>query len=125
MMEQDNRNDTKLFLVKIVHTLIWVFFVGVIAYVVYAGLMDKITLTVWVAISLVVLEGVLLLMNDGKCPLTSIAKRYTDRREDNFDISANRPVHRAVLIVDKMEVVVVVKESPSCRNDVSECSVRA
>ncbi len=86
MMEQDNRNDTKLLLVKIVHTLIWAFFVGVIAYVVYAGLMDDITLTVWVAIGLVVLEGVLLLMNEGKCPLTSIARRYSDRLEDNFDI---------------------------------------
>ena len=86
MTDTDKKNDTNLFLVKIVHTLIWVFFVGVIAYIVYAGLTDKITDYVWIAIGLVVFEGILLLMTDWKCPLTLIARRYTDRKEDNFDI---------------------------------------
>ncbi|HLA68411.1 MAG TPA: hypothetical protein VJN65_01815 [Bacteroidota bacterium] len=86
MTDQDNKNDRKLFLIRTVHTLIWIFFVSVIAYVVYAGVIDRITSSVWIAIGLVVFEGILLLINEGKCPLTLIASRYTDKREDNFDI---------------------------------------
>jgi len=42
----------------------------------------------WAAIlgSIVLAEGVLLLANGWRCPLTDIAARYTDDRSDNFDI---------------------------------------
>lgn len=79
-------NDQRLFLVKLVHTIIWVFFVCVIGYVVYAGVFNRIDGTVWIAIGLVILEGVVLLINSGKCPLTNIGARYTEARNDAFDI---------------------------------------
>lgn len=86
MTEQGNTNDTKLFLIKAIHTIIWFFFVSVIAFILYAGVTNTITQYVWMAVGLVVFEGVLLLTNSGKCPLTPIARKYTDRKEDNFDI---------------------------------------
>ena len=35
---------------------------------------------------IVLLECAILAMNDGRCPLTNLASRYTDDRRDNFDI---------------------------------------
>lgn len=78
--------EDRLFLIKLLHTLIWVFFVVTIGYIVYAGLANKIDSLVWYAIGLVVLEGIVLLLNKGSCPLTPWAVRHTDARDDNFDI---------------------------------------
>lgn len=86
MASPSSHNDQKLFFVKLVHTIIWVFFVCVIGYVVYAGIYNQIGTTVWIAIGLVILEGIVILMNDGKCPLTDIGGRYTTDRNDAFDI---------------------------------------
>ena len=79
-------NDQKLLLVKLVHTIIWALFVCAIGYVMYAGIFDRVDAAVWIAIGLVVLEGVVLLTNDGKCPLTNVGARYTTERNDAFDI---------------------------------------
>lgn len=79
-------NTTKLFLIKLLHTVIWVFFVAVIGYIVYAGITGELNAFVWAAIGLIALEGVVLLFNSGACPLTPWAARYTAQREDNFDI---------------------------------------
>jgi hypothetical protein len=35
---------------------------------------------------LVLVECAVLAVNGGRCPLTDLAKRYTDERRDNFDI---------------------------------------
>ncbi len=80
------QNSTKLLLVKTAHTIIWAFLVSVIAFVFYSGVTGRISSEVWIAVGLVGFEGILLMMNRGKCPLTSVARHYTDRQEDNFDI---------------------------------------
>lgn len=85
-MDASQENPFALIRIKLLHTAIWVFFVIVIGYVVYAGICDVRGPLVWAAVILVIMEGVILKLNDGKCPLTSIAAQYTDRREDNFDI---------------------------------------
>lgn len=76
----------KLFLVKLTHTAIWLFFVTVIVYVLYCGLANQITIYTWIAIGLVVAEGLVLLMFRGRCPLTILARNYSDSGRDNFDI---------------------------------------
>lgn len=85
-IDVNSQNARNLFLVKLVHTAIWAFFVTTIGYVTYAGITGDIGLTVWVAIGLVSLEGAVLLLNQGRCPLTNIGARYTDDRSDAFDI---------------------------------------
>ena len=85
-MELSRENTKKLLLIKLIHTLIWVFYVFVIGYVLYAGFFDEINVLVCIAIGLVFIEGVVLQLNDGRCPLTPIAGRYTNARSDNFDI---------------------------------------
>ena len=76
----------KLTVVKIVHTLIWLFFVTVIFYILYSGISNKITITTWVAIGLIIAEGVVLVLFKMFCPLTLIARKYSDSEKDNFDI---------------------------------------
>ncbi|WP_438447821.1 hypothetical protein [Gorillibacterium sp. sgz5001074] len=79
-------NAKKLLALKIAHTVVWAFFVTVIGYIVYAGIVDRIDGTVYAAIGLVVLEGVVLLAFKWRCPLTVWAYRYTDERHPGFDI---------------------------------------
>lgn len=85
-MDSTPDNDRKLFVIKLIHTLIWALFVLVIGYTLYAGIADEIGMGVALAIGLVVMEGVVLLLNNGSCPLTPIAARYTDKSDDSFDI---------------------------------------
>ncbi len=76
----------KLLCIKIFHTIIWVFFVLVIFYILFAGIFDKINVYTFIAIGLVVVEGLLLLLFGWRCPLTVVGKKYTDNHEIGFDI---------------------------------------
>ncbi len=76
----------KLFSVKLIHTAIWAFLVTVIFYVLYCGLADDLNGYTWIAIALVIGEGLVLLAFRGRCPLTIIARNYSDSDRDNFDI---------------------------------------
>ena len=76
----------KLTAVKIMHTLIWLFFVATIFYILYSGISNKITVYTWIAIGLIIAEGVVLVLFKMFCPLTLIARKYSDSEKDNFDI---------------------------------------
>lgn len=80
------QRDTKLIVVKVVHTLIWIFFNVVIFYMLYAVLQNKIDRWLWIGYGLVLLEGLTLLLFKFFCPLTLIARKYSDSTKDNFDI---------------------------------------
>ena len=77
---------TKLTGIKIIHTIIWLFFNVVIFYLLYAVVINRIDKFVWIAIGLIVMEGLVLLLFKGICPLTIVANRYSDSTKDNFDI---------------------------------------
>jgi len=76
----------KLTAIKIAHTLIWVFFVSVIFYIFYSGISGDIDTWTWVAIALIVGEGITLMLFKMYCPLTLMARKYSDSTKDNFDI---------------------------------------
>ncbi len=71
--------------IKIVHTVVWAFFVACILGIPFAAYVDHFRLAL-VLIALVLFEVVVLLINRWRCPLTGVAARYTDNRQDNFDI---------------------------------------
>lgn len=77
---------TKLILIKIIHTLIWVFFNLVIFYMLYAVIVDKLDKWLWIGYGLIILEGITLLVFKFFCPLTILARKYSDSTKDNFDI---------------------------------------
>lgn len=77
---------TKLTSVKIIHTIIWVFFNVILCYLLYAVISNKIDNLVWLCIGLIILEGMVLLFFKGICPLTIIARKYSTSTKANFDI---------------------------------------
>lgn len=85
-MKSTRENNRILFFIKLIHTLIWAFFVFAIGYILYAGVFDVLDVRVAAALALIVVEGIVLKLNHGSCPLTPIAARHTASRDDNFDI---------------------------------------
>lgn len=77
--------DSKLLVIKIIHTIVWAVFAGsIIAVPAYAAA-GSLTVA-WGLIGFVFLEVVVLVVNRMRCPLTDVAGRYTSDRQDNFDI---------------------------------------
>jgi len=76
----------KLISIKFVHTAIWIFFNIVIFYMLYAVLTNKIDLWLWLGYGLIGLEALTLVLFKLYCPLTILARKYSDSKEDNFDI---------------------------------------
>jgi tetrahydromethanopterin S-methyltransferase subunit E len=71
--------------VKLIHTLIWVFFVACILAIPLFTVLSRFRLAGLFA-AVVAVEVAVLLLNGMTCPLTSVAGRYTDDRRANFDI---------------------------------------
>jgi hypothetical protein len=100
-------NDkTKLVLIKIIHTLVWLFFNAVIFYMLYAAITGKLDLWLWIGYGLFVLEGIILLDFKFFCPLTIIARKYSDSSKENFDIylpvwlaKYNKLIYTSILII--------------------------
>jgi hypothetical protein len=97
---------SKLILVKAIHTLIWIFFNVVIFYLLYAVIAGTIDKWVWIGLALFALEGIVLLIFRMKCPLTVVARRYSDSTKDNFDIylpnwlaKYNKLIYISILLV--------------------------
>lgn len=71
--------------VKMLHTLVWAFFVGCIVAVPILGRLGRFGPAA-VLMGVVVAEGVVLAVNRLRCPLTGLAEKFTADRADNFDI---------------------------------------
>ena len=71
--------------IKLLHTMIWAFLAGSILALPFLAAFRRFR---WAAtLSAVVLfECAVLAINDGRCPLTDLAAKYTADRAPNFDI---------------------------------------
>lgn len=78
--------STSLIIIKTIHTLIWLFFNVVIFYMLYAAIVGKLDIWLWIGFGLVALEGLTLLAFRFFCPLTIMARKFSDSTKDNFDI---------------------------------------
>lgn len=77
--------DTRLRVVKLIHTIAWAFFASCVVLLLYAAAQERFGLAV-ILIGIVAVESLVLVLNAWRCPLTDIAARYTDDRRPNFDI---------------------------------------
>ena len=79
------RRHVVLVSIKLLHTVVWAFFAACIVAIPIAGGLGEFR---WAAVltGLVLVECAVLAMNQLRCPLTDLACRYTEDREDNFDI---------------------------------------
>lgn len=78
--------ESKLTIIRIIHTAVWLFFSYVIFYALYAAVTNQIDTKIWIAYALIGLEVIVLLLFKFICPLTLIARRFSDSQKDNFDI---------------------------------------
>ncbi len=78
--------NTNLTTIKTIHTIIWLFFNVVLFYMAYAVIVNRIDKYVWIGIGLIISEGIVLLIFKKMCPLTILARKYSESTKDNFDI---------------------------------------
>ena len=71
--------------VKLLHTVIWAFFVACIVAIPVLTALSRFGLAATFA-AIVAVEVAVLLLNRLTCPLTNVAAQYTDDRRANFDI---------------------------------------
>lgn len=83
--DPDASDPPALRAIKIVHTLAWALFAGCILALPAAAYFRAFPLAV-LLIAIVLVEVVILVANRFRCPLTSVAARYTTDRRANFDI---------------------------------------
>src|SRR6266542_221379 len=76
----------KLSVIKTIHTAIWIFYNVVIFYFLFAVIANKIDKWVWICMSLVFLEVFIPILFKRMCPVTLVARKYSDSTKDNFDI---------------------------------------
>jgi len=84
--EKARGRSKKLFSIKLAHTIVWLFYVFIISYVLYSGIYNKLDIYTWIAIGLVIVEGIILIVFKGKCPITILGYKYTNNLETGFDI---------------------------------------
>jgi hypothetical protein len=72
-------------IIKIIHTIVWAFFASSIIAILLFAWLGKCGLAL-VFIAIVLIEVLVILFNNWRCPLTDVAARYTHERRDNFDI---------------------------------------
>ncbi|MDX1740227.1 MAG: hypothetical protein R3178_03000 [Rhodothermales bacterium] len=71
--------------VKVIHTIIWVFFVACIVAIPVLTSLSRYRLA-GVFAGIVAVEVLVLVVNRMSCPLTGVASRFTEDRRANFDI---------------------------------------
>ena len=93
-------------ILKLIHTLIWLFFNVVIFYMLYAVIINKIDISLWICLAIVIMEGIVLLIFKRSCPITLIARKYSSSEKDNFDIylpnwlaKHNKTIYSMIMVV--------------------------
>ena len=66
---------SKLFVIKFVHSLIFWWQVACLTFLLYAGIARVFDVFVAVALASISFNGLLLLLNAGRCPMTTLAER--------------------------------------------------
>jgi hypothetical protein len=102
-------SETKLVIVKIIHTLVWIFFNIVIFNMLYLVILNKLDTWLWLGYGLFILEGFTLFIFKCSCPITNIARKYSISSKDNFDIYLpNWLAKNTVLIYTTILAIVIL-----------------
>jgi len=85
MRERLSTEVESLKAIKTVHTIAWAVLAGCVLAIPFASWRNDHRAAAGLA-AIVAIEVVVLLLNGWRCPLTTVAARYTDERRENFDI---------------------------------------
>jgi hypothetical protein len=95
MSHSENRStktNNMVAFIKTVHTLIWAIMATAIFYIGYCVAKMDFEIPFYIALCLVLGEIVVILLNSWTCPLTNIARRYSEDTAPNFDIFLPRMI---------------------------------
>ena len=76
----------KIFFIKSIHTAIFVFMSACLLYILYCGITKTYNWALLLAISAIFIEGLALLLNHGRCPLTTLAEKSGAEKGSVTDI---------------------------------------
>jgi len=67
-----------IFLIRLVHGLISLFFLGCIAGIYYSGITNSPSVWAYLAVTALLVEGLVVFANHGTCPLGKVHHKYGD-----------------------------------------------
>lgn len=71
-------NKKMIIVVRVIHGVITFIFLSCIFYIYYSGITNRIGWITYLAIGLIVVEGIVVSLNKGNCPLGPIHHKYGD-----------------------------------------------
>ncbi|OGN99627.1 MAG: hypothetical protein A2Y90_01870 [Chloroflexi bacterium RBG_13_52_12] len=101
-------NDKKVFAVKLVHSVIFFFMVACLCYILYCAIVRRYDWSLLFALGAVSVEGLVLLLNHGKCPFTDLARKYGDPNGSVTDLFLPMWCARHTFKVSMVVVIVEV-----------------
>jgi hypothetical protein len=84
-MADKSRRVNALVAIKLLHSAIWAVLAGCILALPIPALLHRFDWAIILTV-IILVECAVLVLNKGRCPLTSVAVGFTDDRADNFDI---------------------------------------
>ena len=76
----------KLFFIKLIHITIFIFMSSCLIYILYSGITKTYNWALLLAISAILIEGIVLCFNRWQCPLTNLAMKYGDEKGSITDM---------------------------------------
>lgn len=85
-MTEDNtaRGRIWIVLIKALHSLVYLLMSACVIYLYYAAITATFDWRVWAVVALIIGEGIVLLLNGRRCPLTTLAQRLGDETGDDL-----------------------------------------
>ncbi len=68
--------SNKLFFIKLTHSILFIVILACVIYILYSGIAENYNWTLFVAIGVILIEGLVLIFNNWRCPLTNLAKKH-------------------------------------------------
>lgn len=78
--------------IKSIHTLVWLMMTTAVWYIGYSVFRMEFDVLFYVSLTMIGVESMVIIFNSWKCPLTDVARKYSDDDEPNFDIYLPRIV---------------------------------
>lgn len=85
LLSRGFRRVNPLVTIRLLHTAVWAVLAGCILALPITALLHRFDWAV-ILTAIILVECGVLALNKGRCPLTDVAARFTDKRTDNFDI---------------------------------------
>jgi hypothetical protein len=66
----------RIFIIRLVHSIIYFFMIACLGYILYCAIVGRYDWTLLIAVAAIVIEGLILILNRGRCPLTNLAEKH-------------------------------------------------